>query len=56
MDELHPGRQWVARLTGPCKFTRDEIEVKVAAHFAAHPPVPVEAKLPPAAAVRRSEP
>lgn len=46
-DALHPGRSWVPRLTRPCKFTREEIVRKVGDHFAAHPPVAVEAKLPP---------
>jgi Eco29kI restriction endonuclease len=50
-DALHPGRPWVLRLTGPCRFTREEIVRRVGDHFAAHPPVAVEAKLPPAGPV-----
>jgi hypothetical protein len=50
-DALHPGRPWVPRLTRPCKFSREEIVVKVGEHFVAHPPVAMEAKLPPAGPV-----
>lgn len=47
-DAIHPGRPWARRLTQPCKSSREEIETSVAAHYVAHPPVHVEAKLPPA--------
>ncbi len=54
-DALHPGRPWVVKLNRPCKFSREEIEAKVSAHFLAHPPVHVEAKLPPGIEAAREE-